>query len=45
MVYGSGSEVRHLVLPAHELSLALRIPRVVLHVEVSRATDSARRPP
>lgn len=34
VVYGSGSEVRHLVLPAHELSLALRIPRVVLQVEV-----------
>ena len=34
VVYGSGSEVRHLVLPAHELALALRIPRVVLQVEV-----------
>lgn len=34
VVYGSGSEVRHVVLPAHELGLALRIPRVVLQVEV-----------
>lgn len=34
VVYGSGSEVRHVVLPAHELALALRIPRVVLQVEV-----------
>lgn len=33
VVYGSGSEVRHVVLPAHELGLALRIPRVVLKVQ------------
>jgi len=38
VVYGSGSEVRHLLLPAHELALALRIPRVVL--DVSFAGDN-----
>lgn len=34
VMYGSGSEVRHVVLPAHELALALRIPRVVLQVQL-----------
>jgi ribosomal protein L25 (general stress protein Ctc) len=34
VMYGSGSELRHLVLPGHELHLALRIPRVVLDVEI-----------
>ena len=34
VMYGSGSEVRHVVLPAHELALALRIPRVVLEVQL-----------
>ena len=38
VVYGSGSEVRHVVLPGHELSLALRIPRVVLNVELDGTT-------
>ncbi len=38
VVYGSGSEVRHVVLPGHELSLALRIPRVVLNVELDGDT-------
>ncbi len=33
VVYGSGSEVRHVVLPSHELALALRIPRVVLQAQ------------
>ena len=34
VMYGSGSELRHVILPGHELNLALRIPRVVLDVEV-----------
>lgn len=34
VMYGSGSELRHVVLPGHQLNLALRIPRVVLDVEV-----------
>lgn len=34
VMYGTGSEVRHITLPGHELDLALRIPRVVLDVEV-----------
>ena len=38
VVYGSGSEVRHVVLPGHELALALRIPRVVLNVELDGTT-------
>lgn len=37
VMYGSGSEVRHVVLPAHELALALRIPRVVLQVQLDGA--------
>jgi large subunit ribosomal protein L25 len=35
VMYGSGSEVRHVLLPAHELGLALRIPRVVLDVDLA----------
>ncbi len=38
VVYGSGSEVRHVVLPGHELALALRIPRVVLNVDLDGTT-------
>ena len=34
VMYGSGSQLRHVLLPGHELNLALRIPRVVLDVEV-----------
>lgn len=34
VMYGSGSEVRHVLLPAHALALALRIPRVVLDVDL-----------
>ena len=34
VMYGSGSQVRHITLPSHELNLALRIPRVVLDVSV-----------
>lgn len=34
VMYGSGSPLRHVMLPSHELNLALRIPRVVLDVEV-----------
>lgn len=35
VVYGSGAEVRHVLLPDHELELALRIPRVVLDVDLA----------
>jgi len=38
VMYGSGSDVRHIVLPAHELNLALRIPQVVLNVELGGTT-------
>ena len=38
VVYGSGSEVRHVVLPAHETNLALRIAQVVLRVEIGSET-------
>ena len=34
VMYGSGSQLRHVTLPAHELDLALRIPRVVLQVHL-----------
>ncbi|MDZ7578148.1 MAG: 50S ribosomal protein L25 [Candidatus Nanopelagicales bacterium] len=34
VMYGSGSDVRHVLLPDHELNLALRISRVVLNVEL-----------
>lgn len=34
VMYGSGSEVRHITLPAHETGLTLRVPRVVLRVSV-----------
>ena len=34
VMYGSGSQLRHVTLPAHELDLALRIPRVVLEVHL-----------
>lgn len=34
VMYGSGSELRHVLLPEHDLSLALRIPRVVLDVDL-----------
>lgn len=34
VVYGSHSTVRHVLLPGHELGLALRIPRVVLNVDL-----------
>ncbi|MCH9720071.1 MAG: hypothetical protein K0U60_09410 [Actinomycetia bacterium] len=35
VMYGSGSELRHVTLPGHELDLALRIPRVVLQVQLA----------
>ena len=35
VMYGSGSDVRHITLPGHELDLALRGSRVVLDVEVA----------
>jgi large subunit ribosomal protein L25 len=38
VVYGSGSEVRHVVLPAHETNLALRIAQVVLRVQIGSDT-------
>jgi len=34
VMYGSGSQLRHVTLPSHELNLALRIPRVVLDVSI-----------
>ena len=34
VMYGAGSEIRHCLLPGHELNLALRIPRVVLDVDL-----------
>jgi large subunit ribosomal protein L25 len=34
VMYGSGSPLRHVILPGHELNLALRIPRVVLDIGV-----------
>jgi large subunit ribosomal protein L25 len=38
VVYGSGSQVRHIVLPAHETNLALRIAQVVLRVQIDGKT-------
>ena len=38
VVYGSGSQVRHLLLPAHDTVLALRTPKVVLSVQVGGTT-------
>lgn len=40
VMYGSGSEVRHIVLPAHETNLALRIAQVVLKVQIGGETHS-----
>lgn len=33
VIYGRGNEVRHIALPARELMLAFRVPRVVLEIE------------
>lgn len=41
VVYGGGAEVRHVLLPEHELGLALRIPRVVLQVGLDGETLAA----
>ncbi len=38
VMYGSGSQVLHVVLPAHETNLALRIPQVVLRVQYEGKT-------
>lgn len=38
VVYGGDAAVRHVLLPEHELSLALRIPRVVLQVTLDGET-------
>ena len=38
VMYGSGSEVRHVVLPAHETNLALRGAQVVLQVSIGGKT-------
>ncbi len=38
VMYGSGSEVQHILLPAHETNLALRIAQVVLRVEIDGET-------
>lgn len=40
VMYGSGSEVRHIVLPAHETNLALRIAQVVLKVQIDGKSHS-----
>jgi large subunit ribosomal protein L25 len=40
VMYGSGSTARHIVLPAHETGLALRIAQVVLKVEIDGQTFS-----
>lgn len=34
VMYGSGSEVRHIVIPAHETALALRVAQVVLKIRI-----------
>ncbi len=34
VMYGSGSELRHVTVPGHDLDLALRIPRVVLDIDL-----------
>lgn len=41
VVYGSGRDVQHVVLPAHETNLALRIPQVVLQVQIGAETLAA----
>lgn len=38
VMYGSGSELKHIVLPEHETNLALRIAQVVLRVELDGKT-------
>lgn len=38
VVYGEGTELIHIALPAHDLDLALRRPRVVLSVAIEGAT-------
>lgn len=38
VVYGAGGETVHVVLPAHETNLALRIPGVVLKVKLGATT-------
>lgn len=38
VMYGSGSEVRHVVLPAHDTTLALRVAQVVLKVDIDGNT-------
>jgi ribosomal protein bL25 (Ctc-form) len=38
VIYGEGSVVTHVALPAHELELALRKPRVVLNISFEGKT-------
>lgn len=38
VIYGEGTELTHISLPGHELTLALRGPRVVLEVEYAGKT-------
>jgi large subunit ribosomal protein L25 len=38
VIYGEGSAVTHVALPAHELELALRKPRVVLNISLEGKT-------
>ncbi|HEY7859070.1 MAG TPA: 50S ribosomal protein L25 [Candidatus Nanopelagicales bacterium] len=38
VIYGKGTELKHVALPAHELNLALRKPGLVLDVSFEGAT-------
>lgn len=37
VIYGGGSEVTHISLPAHELTLALRVPSATLEIDLAGA--------
>lgn len=38
VIYGAGSEVAHISLPAHELTLALRVPSATFEIDLAGAT-------
>jgi large subunit ribosomal protein L25 len=38
VIYGEGTDLRHVALPEHDLDLALRRPRVVLEVAIDGST-------
>ena len=42
VIYGSGAELVHVTLPAHELGLALRTSRVVFAIDYAGATITAK---